>query len=106
MGCCVFKDCSSLASVTIPDSVTQIDFNAFAGCGSLASVTIPDSVERILTNAFKSCVSLTCVTVPDCFIEEDAFAGCSALTLVVPICGKRRRLRVAALTGCKQIQAK
>ncbi len=38
------KGCTSLASVTIPDSVTTIGNNAFRECTSLTSVTIPDSL--------------------------------------------------------------
>ena len=35
-----FADCSSLTSITIPDSVTSIDNWAFAYCSSLTSITI------------------------------------------------------------------
>src|SRR6478672_1480713 len=42
-----FSYCSSLTSVTIPNSVTSIGNNAFSGCASLTSVTIPNSVTRI-----------------------------------------------------------
>ena len=47
-----FRDCTSLTSVTIPDSVTSIEQYAFRDCTSLtsvtiSSVTIPDSVTRI-----------------------------------------------------------
>ena len=50
-----FSSCYSLASVTIPDSVTVIGDYAFDDCYSLASVTIPDSVTVIGANAFRSC---------------------------------------------------
>jgi hypothetical protein len=36
-----FSNCSSLTSVTIPDSVTSIGSEAFFGCSSLTSVTLP-----------------------------------------------------------------
>lgn len=39
-----FFDCTSLTSVTIPDSVTSIGHEAFCNCTSLDSITIPDSV--------------------------------------------------------------
>ena len=39
--------CTSLTSVTIPNSVTSIGDEAFDGCTSLTSVTIPNSVTSI-----------------------------------------------------------
>ena len=47
-----FGNCSSLTSVTIPDSVTIIRFQAFHNCTSLKSVTIPASVTTIGDYAF------------------------------------------------------
>ena len=42
-----FRGCSSLTSVTIPNSITSIGYEAFRGCSSLTSVTIPNSVTII-----------------------------------------------------------
>ena len=76
-----FSDCTSLTSVTIPDSVTSIGNYAFAYCTSLTSVTIPDSVTSIGYRAFYSCDSLTSVIIPDSVtgIGRDAFSGCDNL---------------------------
>ena len=38
--------CTSLTTVTIPDSVTTIGEHAFNGCTSLTTLTIPDSVDN------------------------------------------------------------
>ena len=57
-----FKGCSSLTSVTIPNSVTSIEESAFDGCSSLTSVTIPNSVTSIGEYAFYYCTSLTSIT--------------------------------------------
>jgi hypothetical protein len=38
IGSAAFYDCSGLTSVTIPNSVTTIDINAFAGCSRLKEV--------------------------------------------------------------------
>ena len=79
-----FYDCSSLTSVTIPDSVTAIGEYAFAVCSGLTSVNIPDSVTTIGSSAFFKCSSLTSVTIPDSVttIGDDAFQYCSSLTSV------------------------
>ena len=47
-----FRDCTSLTSVTIPDSVTSIGHGAFDNCTNLTSITIPDSVTSIGDYAF------------------------------------------------------
>ncbi len=52
-------------SITIPDSVTSIDSDAFYNCIGLTSVTISDSVTSIGSQAFRNCTGLTSVTIPD-----------------------------------------
>ena len=56
-----FYYCSSLTSVTIPDSMTGIGDYAFCDCSSLTSVTIPEGVTSIGEGAFSDCSSLTSV---------------------------------------------
>ena len=54
-----FRGCSSLTSITIPNSVTSIGGEAFYNCSSLTSITIPNSVTSIGGSAFYGCSSLT-----------------------------------------------
>ncbi|MBQ8791284.1 MAG: leucine-rich repeat protein [Ruminiclostridium sp.] len=81
----VFRDCTSLTSVVIPDGVTSIGIWAFECCSSLTSVTIPDSVTTIKTGAFMMCTSLKSITIPYgvTTIEYDTFIDCESLTSVV-----------------------
>ncbi|MBD5356991.1 MAG: leucine-rich repeat protein, partial [Bacteroides sp.] len=53
-----FWGCSSLQSVSIPDSVTAIGDEAFSLCMSLKSVSIPDSVIAIGVNPFIRCPNI------------------------------------------------
>ena len=81
IGSSAFKDCTSLKSATIPDSVTSIGDSAFFDCASLTSITIPDSVTTIGNNAFSGCSSLTSATIGNnvTSIGDNAFNGCSKL---------------------------
>ncbi len=78
-----FKDCDSLTSVTIEDSVTSIGSYAFEYCSSLTSIEIPNSVTSIGGEAFNNCSSLTSITIPNSVtsIGEYAFYGCRSLTI-------------------------
>ena len=79
-----FRYCSSLTSITIPDSVTSIGIFAFSGCSSLTSITITNSVTSIGEYAFWSCGSLTSITIPDSVtsIGSYAFSYCRSLTSI------------------------
>ena len=77
-----FYNCTSLSSVTIPNSVTTICTGAFHSCTSLSSVTIPNSVTTIGDVAFYDCTSLSSVTIPNSVttIGNSAFYNCTSLS--------------------------
>ena len=85
IGDSAFGYCSSLTSITIPDSVTNIGENAFICCFNLTEITIPDSVTSIGGGAFFMCSAITEITIPDSVmsIGDSAFAGCSALESII-----------------------
>lgn len=53
--------CTGLTSVKIPNSVTNIGDQSFAGCTGLTSVTIPESLTTIGFRAFDDCTELLSV---------------------------------------------
>ncbi len=53
------------ASYTIPDSVTYIEWSAFAECKNIEKIDIPDSVNFIGGYAFEECSNLLSLTIPD-----------------------------------------
>ena len=86
IGAGAFYACTSLTSVTFPNNIefTSIRAGAFYGCTGLTSVTIPNSVTSIGDEAFSNCSSLTSVTIPDSVtsIGDSTFSNCSSLTSV------------------------
>ena len=79
-----FESCYSLASITIPSSLTCIGDSAFLRCHSLTSITIPSSLISIGDSAFLHCHSLTNITIPSSVISigDNSFESCFSLTSI------------------------
>jgi hypothetical protein len=84
IGYMAFWNCSSLTSVTIPDSFTSIGDRAFGGCTGLTSIEIGSSVISIGDYAFLNCYSLTSIAIPGSVtsIEDYLFYNCTSLTSI------------------------
>ena len=84
IGSYAFWGCSSLKSITIPNSVKSIGFNTFFSCDNLTSITIPNSVKSIGHTTFCGCSSLTSINIPNgvTTIGEATFACCSKITSI------------------------
>ena len=81
IGNSAFSCCSSLTSVIIGDRVKSIGMEAFYDCDSLKSVVIEDSVTSIGSFAFEECGSLTSIVIPNSVIGSYAFWYCGDLTI-------------------------
>ena len=87
IGSGAFLDCTSLTSITIPNSVTTIGSSAFGWCTSLISITIPDGVMSINYGTFSCCTNLESVIIPDGVTSIDwyAFIDCTSLkSITIP----------------------
>ena len=84
-----YYEISSLQSIILPKSVTEIGHCAFKGCTGLTSVEIPNSVTEIGSSAFEGCTGLTSITIPSkvtslvtqgsLYPYSSVFADCTAL---------------------------
>ena len=99
-----FAGCRNLTSITIPDGVTIIDYAAFYYCNSLTKINIPDNVTCIGASAFEYCRSLTSVTIPNSVtsIGGAAFYFCSSLTTIT-IPNSVKRIDGFAFSNCSSL---
>ena len=108
-----FIHCTSLTSITIPNSVTSIVAIAFFGCTGLTSITIPNSITSIGSGAFKGCINLKSINLSDKLevIEDGTFANCNSLkSFVIPpsvkkIAGVSSQYDKGAFEGCTSLSS-
>ena len=60
----MFKECTSLNTLILPEKTREIQDNAFFGCSSLVTMRIPQKTDMISNRMFAGCVSLMKVELP------------------------------------------
>lgn len=79
VGNSVFNGCTSLESVTIPESITELGYSAFQGCTNLKTVNMP-GVKVIHAACFYGCTALATINIPNVEeIQAGSFGGNQAL---------------------------
>lgn len=74
---------NTLTEVTLPNTVDEIEYQAFFNCSNLTKVIIPEGVRKIGQAAFYGCSQLTSITIPGTIKNMDqAFSGNTALSHV------------------------
>lgn len=93
-------DNSDIYEVVVPESVTVIGANAFAGCVKLRTVNFANGVTEIKANAFSNCTSLRKITFPESVktIGDYAFSGCTALVEIYFL-GKKTEISIYSDIG-------
>lgn len=57
----MFKNCSSLRQIKLPNTAKQIGYEAFRGCFLLEEITLPSALEKVNASAFSQCTLLDCI---------------------------------------------
>lgn len=81
IGEAAFRACSSLETLNLPDSLTEISPRLFEECRALREIILPEGITAIGSKAFYYCESLTALYVPDSVASVGAYAldECRAL---------------------------
>lgn len=106
-----FSGCTSLRSINLPNSLTQLGEHAFGGsvfygCSSLTSITIPAKVPGIPDNTFTNCTTLEEVHIEGRLgvIEKEAFMNCTSLESIDLSKGIKEAIGYKAFQSCTSLK--
>ena len=79
-----FLKCKKIVSINIANSVTEIESEAFRGCEGLSSINIPEGITNINASTFSGCRGLTSICIPSnvTTIGQSSFTGCFNLSSI------------------------
>lgn len=83
----IFENCTTLQTITFPNSLTILGSDAFRDCANLIDFYIPNSVTEWPTRIFSGCVKLKEINIPNTVtsIGDYAFSDNPALiSIIIP----------------------
>ncbi|WP_295090691.1 leucine-rich repeat protein [Ruminococcus sp.] len=114
----LFKNCTELTEITMPNSIEKIGDNAFDGCSSLKQIiydpdnplpkgklVMPSAIKELGKSAFRNCSSFTEIVIPKTITEINncTFEGCSGITdICVP--GVVKTIHSDAFKSCDSLK--
>ncbi len=100
--------CAKIKSVTIPETVEDINARAFKGCVSLEKINFSEGLYDIDASAFEGCEKLTEINLPQTLSSFDGTAlnGTAVEELVLPSYIEHISYKQYANTNVKRITAK
>lgn len=104
IGCKAFSSCHYLSAVKLPPTLKNLSRSVFSSCWKLDSILIPNNVTNIGENAFSDCWRLQSVIMPANLVSigSGAFKDCSSLTeIMIPI--HIADIGNGAFAGCKKL---
>ncbi|ATA67453.1 hypothetical protein CGC48_01715 [Capnocytophaga cynodegmi] len=99
-----FYSCKTLATIILPQTLTEIGESAFKSCHKLNNVVIPDEVKRLESDAFSDCRELTTITLSKqlTHIGGTAFNGCGKLASI-ELPETLEEIGISAFSDCKAL---
>lgn len=97
---------SDIRMVTIPEGVTEIYSDAFAGCVNLRTLSLPDTLETIGDRAFSGCDSLINLVFKRNLksIGANAFSDCDGLEIIkLPLDMDNYSIGTGAFSDCDNL---
>lgn len=81
-----FINSQAIQKITIPNSVNSIGDYVFYGCSNLSEVILPETLTTIGNYTFSNCTSLTQINLPDAMgeIGDNTFYGSGLTSIEIP----------------------
>lgn len=93
---------TSITSVFLPESVTEIVWGSFNDCKKLTSISLPCGMQ---SGVFSGCSSLVSVKLAEneSYIGSGTFSGCTSLSEII-LPNTLKTISVAAFYGCTALK--
>ena len=100
-----FKNCISLQSIYLPDTITSFEISCFEECSKLTQITFPRDLKLIGDYAFANCKSLIAdvILLNVTSIGIYAFSSCESIRYV-KFGSALKTIRQYSFSGCKNLK--